>query len=65
MCSNLDVAIFQLKCFSPVNWLQHVGGSKEPADAVMDRILHNYQLIQLEGQSQRSEKPKLKNEEVQ
>lgn len=42
-----------------------MGGSKEAADAVMDRILHNYQLIQLDGQSKRSEKPKLKNEEVQ
>lgn len=50
---------------SPVNWLHHMGGSKEAADAVMDRILHNYQLIQLDGQSKRSEKPKLKNEEVQ
>ena len=49
----------------PANWLQHMGGSKEAADAVMDRILHNYQHIQLEGQSQRSEKPKLKNEEAQ
>jgi len=42
-----------------------MGGSKEAADAVMDRILHNYQLIQLGGQSQRSEKTKLKKEEVQ
>ena len=42
-----------------------MGGSKEAADAVIDRILHNYQLIQLEGQSQRSEKPKLKNEKEQ
>ena len=48
---------------SPVNWLQHMGGSKEAADAVMDRILNNYEHILLEGQSQRSEKPKLKNEE--
>uniref|UniRef100_UPI00402AC84D ATP-binding protein n=1 Tax=Succinivibrio sp. TaxID=2053619 RepID=UPI00402AC84D len=50
---------------SLVNWLQHMGGSKEAADAVIDRIIHNYQLIQLDGQSKRSEKPKLKNEEVQ
>lgn len=50
---------------SPVNWLHHMGGSKEAADAVMDRILHNYQLIQLDGRSKRSEKPNLKNEEVQ
>ncbi len=42
-----------------------MGGSKEAADAVIDRIIHNYQLIQLDGQSKRSEKPKLKNEEVQ
>ena len=42
-----------------------MGGSKEAADAVMDRILHNYQLIQLRGQSQRSEKTKLKKEEIQ
>ena len=42
-----------------------MGGSKEAADAVMDRILHNYQLIHLGGQSQRSEKTKLKKEEVQ
>lgn len=47
----------------PANWLQHMGGSKEAADAVMDRILHNYQHLQLDGQSQRSEKPKFKNEE--
>jgi len=40
-----------------------MGGSKEAADAVMDRILHNYQHLQLDGQSQRSEKPKFKNEE--
>jgi hypothetical protein len=37
-----------------------MGGSKEDADVVMDRILHNYQLIQLGVQSQRSEKTKLK-----
>lgn len=42
-----------------------MGGSKEADDAVMDRILHNYQLIQLDGHSKRSEKPNLKNEEVQ
>ena len=42
-----------------------MGGSKEAADAVMDRILHNYQQIQLDGQSKRSEKPNLNNEEVQ
>lgn len=42
-----------------------MGVSKEAADAVIDRIIHNYQLIQLEGQSQRSEKTKLKNEEEQ
>lgn len=39
--------------------------SKEAADAVMDRILNNYQHILLEGQSQCSENPKLKNEDVQ
>uniref|UniRef100_UPI00402A637D ATP-binding protein n=1 Tax=Succinivibrio sp. TaxID=2053619 RepID=UPI00402A637D len=50
---------------STVNWLHRMGGSKEAADAVMDRILHNYQLIQLDGQSKRSEKPNLNNEEVQ
>ena len=42
-----------------------MGSSKEAADAVIDRILHNYQLIQLDGQSKRSEKTYLKNEEVQ
>lgn len=63
MYSNFGLVIFKLSQLSPVNWLQHMGGSKEAADAVMDRILHNYQLIQLEGLSQRSEKPKLKNEE--
>ena len=42
-----------------------MGYSKKAADAVMDRILNNYQHILLEGQSQCSEKPKLKNEEVQ
>ena len=42
-----------------------MGGSKEAANAVIDRILHNYQLIQLDGQSKRSEKTYLKNEEVQ
>lgn len=42
-----------------------MGGSKEAADAVIDRILHNYQLIQLDSQSKRSEKTYLKNEEVQ
>ena len=42
-----------------------MGGSKEATDAVIDRIIHNYQQIQFDGQSKRSEKPKLKNEEVQ
>ena len=42
-----------------------MGGSKEADDAVLDRIHHNYQLKQLDGHSNRSEKPNLKNEEVQ
>lgn len=42
-----------------------MGCFKTAADAVMERILNNYQHILLEGQSQCSEKPKLKNEEVQ
>lgn len=41
-----------------------MGCYKEAADAVMDRIMDNYQHILLEGQSQRSENPKLKIEEV-
>ncbi len=37
-----------------------MGGTKEAADAVIDCILQNYELISLEGQSKRSEKPKFK-----
>lgn len=45
---------------TPEKWIQHMGGTKEAADAVIDRILQNYELISLEGQSKRSEKPKFK-----
>ena len=41
----------------PAKWHERLGGTPESCDAVIDRVLKNYELISLEGRSHRSSKP--------
>ena len=41
----------------PSKWCSRLGGTKETCDAVVDRVLSNYELISLDGRSRRSGKP--------
>ncbi len=41
----------------PAKWFNRLGGTKETSDAVVDRVLSNYELISLDGRSHRSGRP--------
>lgn len=41
----------------PSKWYSRLGGTKETCDAVVDRVLSNYELISLDGRSHRSGRP--------
>ena len=41
----------------PPKWCERLGGTPETSEAVVDRVLSNYELIQLEVKSHRSGKP--------
>ena len=54
------ILVSQLK---PAKWLSHMGGTKEAADAALDRVSTNCIHINLEGDSHRSTNNRLTKKE--
>jgi len=47
----------------PGKWLSRLGGTAETSEAVVERVMNNYELISLDGRSHRASKPR-NSEEV-
>lgn len=59
MCRNGErkIGLILASQLKASKWCSRMGGTKETCDAVVDRVLSNYELISLDGRSHRSSKP--------